>query len=229
MKLSVIIPTLNESANIVRLLNFLKLHAHGALEEIIVVDGGSQDGTPELARQAGAKVLLCSAPSRAVQLNRGAAEARAEVLYFVHADTLPPPNFARSIEKALDSGLKMGCFRYHFDSDSRLLKVNAWFTRFDFLWCQGGDKTFFISRDAFMDLGAYDETFVCMEEYDFIRRARKKYAVPTLSDTAIVSARKYEQNSWLRVQLANLLVFNLFRWGIEPVKLRRIYRKVLRS
>jgi rSAM/selenodomain-associated transferase 2 len=229
MKLSVIIPTFNESANIARLLDFLTKHGQEAIEEIIVVDGGSQDGTPELALQAGAKVLHCSPPSRAAQLNLGAVAAKAEVLYFVHADTLPPPNFAQSIEKALAAGIKMGSFRYQFDKDHWLLRINAWFTRFDFLWCQGGDKTFFIQGEDFAALGGYDEAFVCMEEYDFIRRARKKYAVPTISDTAIVSARKYERNSWLRVQVANLLVFNLFRWGMEPVKLRQIYKRVLRS
>jgi hypothetical protein len=66
-----------------------------------------------------------------------------------------------------------------------------------------------------------------MEEYDFIRRARKKYLMPTLPHTATVSARKYQQNSWLRVQLANLLVFNLFRVGLEPIRLKKIYKQIL--
>ena len=66
-----------------------------------------------------------------------------------------------------------------------------------------------------------------MEEYDFIRRARKKYLMPTLPYSATVSARKYQKNSWLRVQLANLLVFNLFRFGLAPIQLKKIYKQIL--
>jgi GT2 family glycosyltransferase len=122
----------------------------------------------------------------------------------------------------------MGCFRYVFQSPRRILKFNAYFVRFQWLWCQGGDKTFFIKREVFEELGRYDERFVVMEEYDFLRKAMKQYPLKVLPQTVLVSARKYEQNSWLRVQLANIGAFAMFRWGVEPVKIKRFYLSILR-
>jgi rSAM/selenodomain-associated transferase 2 len=227
MNISVIIPTLNEAANIGKLLDFLQQYGSSSLLEILVVDGGSTDDTAAIVASKGAILLPCSVRSRAAQMNLGAQSARGEVLYFVHADALPPQNFVKDIQAALAQGLSMGCFRYRFDSPSWLLRCNAWFTRFNFLWCQGGDKTFFIVAPIFSELGGYDEHYVIMEEYDFIRRARKKYLLPTLPHYATVSARKYAQNSWLRVQVANLLVFNLFRLGVEPRQLKTLYKRIL--
>ncbi len=228
MKISVIIPTLNEAENIGRLIDFFHRSGSGMLAEILVIDGGSHDKTVEIARSRGAKILFSKIKSRAAQMNLGAKNATAEILYFIHADTFPPENFAPEILKAVENGLSMGCFCYRFDSPRRCLKFNAWFTQFNFFWCQGGDKTFFIRRDIFEDLGGYDEKYVVMEEYDFIRRATKKYPMRTLHSPATVSARKYEHNSWLRVQLANVLVFNLFRLGVAPVRLKKIYHKILK-
>lgn len=227
MSISVIIPTLNEANNIGNLLDYLHQVSNSTIAEILLVDGGSNDDTVAIAQAKGAKVLHCKVRSRAAQMNLGAQHASGEILYFIHADTLPPQQFAQIILSEVDKGVCMGCFRYRFDSSSWLLKCNSWFTRFNFLWCQGGDKTFFIRADAFAELGGYDEGYVIMEEYDFIRRARKKYLMPTLPYNATVSARKYQQNSWLRVQLANLLVFNLFRFGLPPVQLKKIYKQIL--
>lgn len=227
MNVSVIIPTLNEASNIARLLEHIQQNAGNQLLEILIVDGGSTDDTVNIALANGATVLNCPIRSRAAQMNLGARHASGEALYFIHADTLPPQNFLEAIHSALETGLCMGCFRYRFDSTSWLLKCNAWFTRFNFLWCQGGDKTFFILADTFAELDGYDEQYVIMEEYDFIRRARKKYLMTTLPYTATVSARKYQQNSWLRVQFANWLVFNLFRVGLEPIQLKKIYKQIL--
>ena len=121
----------------------------------------------------------------------------------------------------------MGCYRYKFDRPDFLLKINAYFNRYPWLWCQGGDKTFFIKKTIFNQLGGYDEHYVIMEEYDFLRRAMSRYRLHTFPEYAIVSARKYEQNSWLRVQLANMLVFNLFRLGVAPVRLKKLYGRMI--
>ena len=227
MNVSVVIPTLNEAANIERLLHFFKQYGGPNVLEVWVVDGGSTDDTVSIAQTQGAKTLHCSTKSRAAQMNLGARHAKGEVLYFVHADTLPPQSFAEDILTALHSGYSMGCFRYRFDSPSWFLKCNAWFTRFHSLACQGGDKTFFILATVFAELGGYDEKYVVMEEYDFIQRARKKYLTPTLPKNAIVSARKYQNNAYFKVQFANLLVFNLFRWGVSPVQLKKIYKRIV--
>ncbi len=227
-KISIIIPVYNEAERIGPLVTFLRTHGAAIVGEILIVDGGSQDATIQLATAAGARALSCSVCSRAAQMNFGAEQAQSEVLYFVHADTRPPVSFASDIQAAMTDGQVMGCYRYQFDSPGILLKINAYFNRFPWLWCQGGDKTFFIRRETFAELGGYDEYYTIMEEYDFLRRAMKKYPLYTVPKYAIVSARKYEQNGWLRVQLANTLVFYLFRFRVPPMRLKRVYKTMLR-
>jgi GT2 family glycosyltransferase len=211
MGLSVIIPTLNEASNIVNTIGTLQRYGGSHVLEILVVDGGSTDNT--------------------VQLNMGAEHSQGEILYFVHADTIAPQTFADEISSAMTRGVEMGCFRYKFDSPSWLLRINAYFTRFHFLFCQGGDKTFFIRRKLFFELGQYDIRYVIMEEYDFLRRAQKRgHHLAVLPCECLVSARKYTHNSWLRVQIANAVVFNLWAWGgARPETLRAVYRRILRG
>ena len=228
MKISIIIPTLNEAENIGSLLNYLFKHGKEHLQEIIVVDGNSSDATQRIAREAGARVLQQSIQSRAKQMNLGASEAQAEVLYFIHADTLPPATFAEDIMAELAAGYKMGCYRYQFDSPRTILKFNAWFVQFQWLVCQGGDKTFFIQKEEFWAFNGYNERYVVMEEYDFLRRAMKQYPLRIIPKNVIVSARKYEKNSWLRVQIANALACTMFRSGTDPGRIRSVYKSILR-
>lgn len=226
--ISVIIPVLNEAARIGPLVRHLRKYGDEGVAEVLVVDGGSCDDTQRLAIEAGAVLLVCSVRSRAAQMNMGARAARGKVLYFVHADTLPPQSFVADIRAGLESGYLMGCYRYRFDSPRFLLKINAFFNRFHWLWCQGGDKTFYIRREVFDALGGYDEHFVIMEEYDFLRRAMPRYPLHIIPKYAVVSARKYELNGWLRVQWANAVVFWLFRKGADPQEMRAAYKRLLR-
>jgi rSAM/selenodomain-associated transferase 2 len=228
MSISVVIPVINESAKIGPLVAYLLGNGGDQVGEVLVVDAGSTDETVSLACNAGARVLHSTVKSRAAQMNIGARAAQFPILYFVHADTLPPRSFATDIQDALSVGIHMGCYRYVFDSSSFMLKINAFFTRFNWLWCQGGDKTFFIEHHIFEALGGYDERFCVMEEYDFLRRASKQYRFQILPKNAIVSARKYQKNGWLRVQLANLIVFRKFRHGIEPAQIKATYQRLLK-
>ena len=100
MNLSVIIPTLNEAENIERLVHRLKNCGCSDSHEIIVVDAGSTDSTQELARKAGATAVLSPKKGRAPQMNFGAKQAKGDVLYFVHADSLPPEGFCLNIKKS---------------------------------------------------------------------------------------------------------------------------------
>lgn len=226
--ISIIIPALNEAARIGPLVRYLREHGGMAVAEVLLVDGGSDDGTPRLAAEAGATLVPCPVCSRAAQMNAGARAAQGAVLYFVHADTLPPESFAADIRESLASGYAMGCYRYRFDSPRFLLKINAFFNRFHWLWCQGGDKTFYIRREIFDALGGYDERYVIMEEYDFLRRAMPRHRLHIIPKYAVVSARKYAVNGWLRVQWANAAVFRLFRKGADPQEMRAVYRRLLK-
>lgn len=227
MKLSVIIPTLNEAENIRELIPFLQKQGGEFISEIIVVDGGSQDETCQIAESLGAKVLKSKLKSRANQLNLGASHATANTLFFVHADTRPVNAFAEDLQIALIKGYKAGCFRYKFDSETFLLKVNSWFTRFNGLFSGGGDQTLFISRDFFNTLGGYDIKFCLMEDFELVKRIKRRTKFYIIPKTMTVSARKYRDNSWLRVQLANLFVFTLFHLGAAPEKLKKSYSILL--
>ncbi len=230
MRISVIIPTFNEEKNIAQLVAFLLQEGGPALENIIVADGGSSDRTAEVARQAGAQVLVSPQKGRAVQMNYGASQAQGEILYFVHADARPPVGFVTDIQNAIREGYQSGCYRFRFDSDQKILKLNNYLTHLNILTARGGDQTLFITRKLFDELHGFDEYYVIMEEYDLLRRLwrnnRKVFKI--IPKDVFVSARKYENNSWAWVQLSNLVAMTLFRMGVQPVRIAHIYKKMLR-
>ncbi|MEI7586253.1 TIGR04283 family arsenosugar biosynthesis glycosyltransferase [Runella sp.] len=229
MRISVIIPTLNEQMNIPALIESLQYSGGEALAEIIVVDAGSSDQTETVAQKAGAKVIKSPVRGRAVQMNYGVKFATGDILYFVHADTRVPVTFVSDIQQAIQEGYESGCYRFRFDSDKTMLKINNYLTHLNILTARGGDQTLFITRDLFTDLRGFDEYYVIMEEYDLLRRLwkKKRSAFKLIPKDVLVSARKYERNSWARVQFANLVAMTLFRLGTNPIRIARTYKKML--
>ncbi len=227
MQISVIIPVLNEEGNLKQLLPYIFEHGEDHLAEVIVVDSGSTDDTVHVARSYGAILLRSKVKSRAAQMNLGAHHATGGIFYFVHADSRPNTNFVKDILNAVKHGISAGCYRYQFDSSSPLLKMNAWFTRFNGILSGGGDQTLFVKKSVFKNLGGYDEYYTIMEDFEFVGRIKKHFDFKILPKNIKVSARKYETNSWLRVQLANLTVFVLYYLKREPEYLKTIYRKML--
>ena len=229
MRISVIIPTYNEEDNIGGLISDLQKYGGGALEEIIVVDAPSRDRTAQRAEQAGARVIVSELPGRAPQMNAGARIARGDVLYFVHADVRIHPDYAQDIQQALTEGYTLGCYRYEFDSPRLILKLNTFFQRFDRIWSRGGDQTLFIPKGTFDELGGYCEKHRVMEDYEFIIRARKKYRFKIIPKNIIVSARKYDNNSYLRVNLANAVVLWMYFRGAPQQKLIDTYKAIINT
>ncbi len=222
--LSVIVPVLNEVESLPALLG--RVIKPGI--EVIVVDGGSTDGSGALAQSLGAKVLYTGIPCRPIQLNTGASAATAPLYWFVHADTLPPQDAISKILNATDLNKNFGCFRFKFQSTSRQLSLNSYCTRMPFMICRGGDQSLFITKSLFEKLGGYSEKHVVMEDYDIIRRGRKYETFHILPFDVEVSARKYNSNSYVRVNLANFLVFTLYYMGVSPRRLKSIYSKLIR-
>lgn len=227
MKISVIIPAHNESASIGRLIKHLAKFGGSHLSEIIVSDCGSNDGTIDIAMLNGAIAVRACGKSRARQMNFGAYFASGDILYFVHADTLPPPTFATDILTAINEGHQSGCFSYRFDSDRKSLKFLSSFTRRETIFTGGGDQTLFVTRNVFDSIGEFDETLMLMEDFNMVERLRKRYSFHIIKKDALVSARKYEHNGFLRVQIANLSIFTLYKLGIPSRILKTLYRKML--
>jgi rSAM/selenodomain-associated transferase 2 len=228
MEISVIIPTYNEADNIKKLINLLFAASKEGDIEIIISDGGSTDSTTRIAQDLGVTVHSATKRGRASQMNEGASLAKGNVLYFVHADTLPPDSFLKDIAQAINSGYDMGRYQTQFDKPSLLLKLNAFFTRFDWEVCYGGDQTLFITKEAFDELGGFNDDMLIMEEYELVKRARKKYKYIIFDKRALVSARKYRHNSWLTVQIANSKIVNMYRKGASQQAMIEVYKQLLK-
>ena len=152
MKVSIVIPALNEAEHILTALFSVKQQAGDF--EIIVVDGGSTDRTAEIARAHG--LVISSERGRSIQMNAGARQASGEALLFLHADSCLHPNALSFLRRALkDSGTVGGTFTLRFDSDKILLKLYAFFTRFRFRYFHYGDQGIFVRRLAFEQVGGF--------------------------------------------------------------------------
>lgn len=228
-KISVIIPCLNEEENLRKLIPHLLKNSRGLLEEIIVCDGGSSDNTAAVCNSFGIKVINSAVCSRAVQMNLGAKHATGDILYFVHADTMPIEGYLKVILESIAGRQEVGCFRYRFDSENPLLKLNSWFTRFNGFLSGGGDQTLFIQKSFFNSLYGFDETYCIMEDFDLVRRIRQKSDFHVLPYVMTVSDRKYKENTWLRIQVANLTAFSLFMLKVKPATIKSLYLKLLRK
>ncbi|MFN0276722.1 MAG: TIGR04283 family arsenosugar biosynthesis glycosyltransferase [Chitinophagales bacterium] len=229
MKISIIIPVFNEVERLRKLLLILQENEYAHLTEIIVADGGSTDGTIENVKSLQVKILLLSAPSRAKQMNAAAFIATGDVLYFMHADILPVNTFYSDIQQAIEQGYEAGCYSYQFDHKNFWLRINAFFNKYNFLGLSGGgDQTLFIKKESFLSLHGFNEKFCIMEDFEFVRRIKKKYSFTIISKEIIVSSRKYIKNNWLKVQIANIIAFTMFRLRTNPATIKLFYQKYIR-
>lgn len=228
MTFSIIIPTYNEADAIGRLVQNVRTLGGALLQEVLVIDAGSPDGTAEVARQAGATVYQAPRRGRAAQMNFGAAQATGDILYFVHADVGIHPDYITDIGQAVQAGYEAGCYRFRFNSDKLMLRFNSYGTRFPGIMSRGGDQTLFITRTLFDRLGGFDEYYTIMEDFDIIIRIRKVARFCIVPKDVLVSARKYETNSWLNVQIANLTAFSLFFMNVSPRRIARTYKAMLK-
>ena len=219
-RLSIIIPTLNAAGDLPGVLAALNPH-----DEIIVVDGGSSDGGPALARSLGA-IVLDSPPGRGGQLATGADAATADWLLFLHADTLPAPDWRDTVDrhmKARDSARRAAYFRFRLDDPSvrarRLERLVA--ARVALFSLPYGDQGLLIHRDLYRAVGGY-RRLPLMEDVDLVWRLGRR-RLTQLDIAATTSARRWRQDGWLRRSALNLLCLALFRLGTPTPLIARLY------
>ncbi|SHG26151.1 transferase 2, rSAM/selenodomain-associated [Fodinibius roseus] len=227
MNISVIIPTYNEAEIIGETIGKVRSHGGDAIVEIIVVDGGSDDATVQEARRAGATTIKSPRKGRAAQMNTGAGHARGNLLYFLHADSHPPPCYATNILQAVDAGSDAGCFRLSFDDRHWLLRFYAWFTRFDIDLFRFGDQSLFMTRTAFSGIGGFREDHRVMEDQEIVRRVKRSFSFEVLDDVVTTSARKYRDVGIIRLQLVFGLIVCLYYLGMEQQKLVSVYHRFI--
>ena len=223
MHLSIIIPTLNEAANIEATLRTLQaLRARGA--EIIVVDGGSGDGTRELAAPLVDRVMH-SAPGRATQMNAGANAASGDTLLFLHADSLLPDRADELIDRALSvPHAQWGHFDVCIAGKHLMFPIIAWFMnqRSRLTGIATGDQGIFIHRAAFARLGGFPEQPL-MEDIEFSARMSRVTLPVFISERLTTSGRRWEKHGiWRTIWLMWRLRWQYSR-GISAAQIHRAY------
>ena len=221
--LSVVIPVLNEAPNLERLLPDLSQKCPGA--EVIVVDGGSTDGSTQVVAQYPPARLVVSPRGRARQMNAGAREARGEILLFLHADTRLPDGAAEAIQAALtDPRVVGGRFDVRLDSPRVIFRLIAFFIncRSRLSRIATGDQGLFLRHHVFAEMGGYPE-IPLMEDVEFSTRLKRCGTIACLRLAVTASARKWEREGVVRTVLLMWMLRLLYFFGVRPARLHRLY------
>lgn len=222
MKLSVIIPALNEEANIERCIDSVKKLNPA---EILVVDGGSSDRTKEIALSKGVMVIQ-SEKGRGTQMNRGASYAKGDILLFLHADSVFEDHITKELLDLKD--YVAGFFRLRFDDRSLSVRLVEIFAnlRSRLLHLPYGDQALFIKRETFQRIGGFRD-YPFLEDLDLVLRLRRIGRLKGISKDVIASSRRLKKGYLLSpvfVSLRNVLIAMLFKLGISPDSLLRLYK-----
>ena len=218
--IAVVVPVLDEARHLRQLLPELL----GQADFVVVSDGGSRDGSAELASDLGAHVVIGS-PGRGRQLNRGAEAARhCGGLLFLHADTHLPPDGLAPIRKALSKGAVGGGFLVRFDDPRRLMRFGERMVnlRTRFLKVPLGDQAQFASRGAFDTAGGFRD-WPILEDLDFVRRLGKLGPLHIVDRAVTTSARRFQDRGILRTVALNWLIVALYSLGVPPRRLAHLY------
>ena len=227
--ISIVIPVLNEERGIVKLLEHLKNASTGLVLEIIVVDGGSTDGSSEILRSRDDIQYIPSEKGRARQMNVGAKVAKADILYFLHADSFPPEDFDEAIVEEVKKGNRAGCFIMKFDKEHWWLKLMAQLTKINHKACRGGDQSLFIERTLFEEIGGFDESFLVYEDNILIRKLYERKEFTVIKKWLVTSGRLYESLGVWKTQLLFCQIYWKKWCGASPDDLYSYYsRKVNR-
>ena len=221
MTLSVVIPALNEADQVV-----------GAIEsaevpgvEVVVVDGGSEDATRELATAAGARVIT-SPGGRAVQLAAGVRETHGDAILFLHADTRLPSGFDAAVARVLgDAGIVGGAFRFRFDRSSPALNFVQWGARlrvalFKFPY---GDQAVFVRRQTLEAIGGIAQVPL-MEDLDLVTALRRCGRLATIALPVTTSARRYQEAGVFRTMFWHWLAAGARLLGVDRARIARWYQ-----
>jgi rSAM/selenodomain-associated transferase 2 len=225
-KISVIIPIYNEVETIGTLLLYLEKNISNKLpHEIIVVDGGSTDGSQKKVKVNQNVTLISSEKGRAKQMNNGAKMASGKILYFLHCDSFPPKDFNLFIWNQVQKGHHAGCFRMKFDYAHPVLYVCQWFTKINHISCRGGDQSLFVTKKLFEEIGGYNESFTLYEDNEIIERLYAKKQFVVIPKQLITSARRYRENGVWRLQYHFTVIHLKRRFGHSIDSLQEYYKK----
>lgn len=226
MKISIVIPVLNEAKALSKILS-IQASDIEIIIEIIVVDGGSQDETVEIAESYGVKVRH-SMPGRATQMNAGAAIATGEILLFLHADTQLPTGFDRMICQALSDSIS-GAFELKIDAALPGLRWVEWGVnlRSRYLQLPYGDQAIFLRRKTFNAMGGFPNLPI-MEDFEFVRRLRQMGRIAIVPHAVLTSGRRWQKMGVFRTTIVNQIAILAYLMGVAPARIHQWYRTGLK-
>jgi rSAM/selenodomain-associated transferase 2 len=221
MLISIIIPTLNEEKAIAEVLEHtLWLEGHS---EIIVVDGGSQDQTLELAKSFEKINVHQSSKGRAAQMNHGASRATGDIFLFLHADTYLPKTYYNDLIQLMEyHEIIAGSFKLKMDKKHPIFKFYEWCSRFSLEFFTYGDHGMFIRADVFNNIGGF-KSIPFMEDVEIQKRLRQKGQIKKLDTFVMTSSRRFQKNGVTVQLIIDTLLVIAFKIGISPNRLKRFY------
>lgn len=224
MSFSIVVPVFNEAPLLRQCLTHLRERAAGA--EIIVADGGSCDGTGDLARDLCDHVVV-SKPNRAIQMNAGARVAHGDILWFVHVDAEVPWDCLNEIARIMvDPNVVGGFFRIRLPRGF-IYRLTDSFAHYAgiLLRMRCGDHGLFCRRTTFLGIGGFPEVPL-MEDVEFFRQLQRRGRVTYSHKRMLVSPRRYESIGRARLTLAYGLIAALYLFGVPSSKLASLYGRI---
>ncbi|NEU06292.1 MULTISPECIES: TIGR04283 family arsenosugar biosynthesis glycosyltransferase [Clostridium] len=222
--ISVIIPTLNEEKNIEKLL--IKLNNINYPKEILIVDGGSNDKTALIASKYGK--VLTSPRGRCNQLNFGAKNAKGDILWFLHCDSIIDDYSFNHIERTIKENFIGGCFSlYFYDFKTIFLKYISYTSnlRAKYLKLIFGDQGLFIRKDVFFKLEGFKKMPI-MEDWEFSTRLKREGKTKVLKTPIGTSARRFINGGQFKTHILMHKIKILYLLGTPPDKLSKIYKDI---
>jgi rSAM/selenodomain-associated transferase 2 len=222
VKISIIIPVLNEEKNLPDILDALQVF-RDLNHEVIVVDGGSIDNSLVIAND-GADAVIVSEPGRATQMNNGAAVATGDVFLFLHADTVLPAN-AVNLISSLQEDCFWGFFNLRLSSQKSIFRLIEWMINRRSRWSSiaTGDQSIFIERKLFYSVNGFPEIRL-MEDIAISRSLKNIIAPVCLKSKVVTSSRRWENNGITRTVLLMWTLRLFYFFGVSPERLSQLYR-----
>lgn len=222
MKISIIVPCLNEEEFIRKTLEHL-ISLKGDFE-LVVVDGGSIDKTPEVVKEFDNVALLSSEKGRAIQMNTGAKHASGQILLFLHADTFLPQNaYDAIVEHFNNRGIIGGSFFLEFDKNHPVLQFYTWCSKMNVEFFTYGDHAIFVRREIFDRIGGF-RNITFMEDVEIQWRLRREGIFRKLNSGVKTSARRFEKVGTFKQMVLNVILVGLFKLGVSPARLKAFYK-----
>lgn len=226
MRFSIIMPVLNEATILENQLLQLQRDCAHYDYELLIIDGGSNDGTQLIGQRYG---QVINAPrGRALQMNMGASVAQGEILLFLHADTSLPRNALALIEQHLNTARNVGgAFCLRFDRPDLAYRIVAFTTnlRSRLFKIYTGDQAYFIRASSFKAVGGYPEQAL-MEDLEITQRLREMGGFILLPQAVTTSARRHTRKGLLQSIMFMWYMRTLYRFGVSPLLLQERYKDI---